>query len=52
MVSHQATNPPVSGLTCAEQTGCGILLILWSYVLVLDAKMFLMLCGLTAGWMQ
>ena len=32
MVTHLTTNPPVSCLNIAEQTGCVVLKILWSYV--------------------
>ena len=32
VVTHLTTNPPVSCLSTAEQTGCAILKILWSYV--------------------
>ena len=34
MVTHLTTNPPVSCLNIAEQTGCVVLKILWSYVTV------------------
>jgi hypothetical protein len=34
MVTHLTTNPPVSCLNIAEQTGCVVLKILWSYVKV------------------
>jgi hypothetical protein len=34
MVTHLTTNPPVSCLNIAEQTGCVVLKILWSYVAV------------------
>jgi hypothetical protein len=33
VVTHLTTNPPVEGLTCGEQTGSGVVLRLWSYVL-------------------
>jgi len=32
VVTHHATNSPVKGLTCGEQTGSGIPLYLWLYV--------------------
>jgi hypothetical protein len=32
MVTHLTTSPPVSCLNIAEQTGCVVLKILWSYV--------------------
>jgi hypothetical protein len=32
VVSHLTTNPPISLLSVAEQTGCADLEILWSYV--------------------
>jgi hypothetical protein len=34
MVTHLTTNPPVSCLNIAEQTGCVVLKILWSYVTI------------------
>jgi hypothetical protein len=37
MVTHLTTNPPVSCLNIAEQTGCVVLKILWSYVTVMHA---------------
>ena len=37
MVTHLTTNPPVSCLNIAEQTGCVVLKILWSYVKELNS---------------
>ncbi|KAF2681551.1 hypothetical protein K458DRAFT_309327 [Lentithecium fluviatile CBS 122367] len=33
VVTHLTTNPPVRFLSTAEQTGCTVLIALWSYVL-------------------